>query len=197
MSLGKIQFILIPIKTFVSVFSFILLLRSKRESVRIDSFLKQIDGEATALIKVTNFGEKPIVISNISFPIYVWCDEPRLKLPNYLRARRVLDDLTGSYPLSKHISDKVVTYSKDLSSALNEGESVTASIPLNKMMGSYFESNEMLTQSPFLNRLFFKFLTIHVVTSRGKPFKKKAIWEIRYYLENNFGSDPRLCGCAP
>lgn len=192
----EIKFILISITTIVSIFSFILLIHSKRTSIKIDSCLKQIDGEATALIKVTNFGEKPIVVSSIRFPLIAWCDEPRLQLPGHLKARRALDDLTGSNFLYQYISDKVVTYSRDLSSALNEGESVTASIPLQAMMSSYFEMNEVLFKSSLLNRLYFQFLTVNVITSKGKFFKKKAMWEIRYYLSNKFGSDPRLCGNA-
>ncbi len=197
MSMDEIKFALISITTIVSIFSFILLLRSKRTSIRIGSCLKKINGEATALIKVTNFGEKPIVVSNVYFPIQVWCDEPRLQLPAHLKARRVLNDIIGSNLLTQHISNKVVAYDRDLSSALNEGESVIASIPLEKMMNLYFETNEAFFNSPFLNRLFFRFLTVNVVTSKGKCFKKKAMWEIRYYLSKKYGSDPRLCGKAP
>ncbi|VAW42423.1 hypothetical protein MNBD_GAMMA01-1728 [hydrothermal vent metagenome] len=187
-----IKLTLLSITTFCSVFTLIYLIRSKRTRLSTYSELKEIGGKISAVITVTNKSEKPIVISSIRFPLPTWNSEPRLSVPKPLKIIRALDDFTGAKPLTTYASDLVVSYNRDPSKALVEGESIIATIPLDDMMNVILEAQECLFSSKIINYLLFSLMSFHVQSSKGKHIKRRAMWEIRYYLASNYGKNNQL-----
>ncbi|WP_019556487.1 hypothetical protein [Thiomicrorhabdus arctica] len=187
-----IKLTLLSITTFCSVFTLIYLIRSKRTRLSTYSELKEIHGKISAVITVTNKSEKPIVISSIRFPLPTGNSEPRLSVPKSLKILRALDDFTGTKPLTTYASDLVVSYNRDPSKALVEGESITATIPLDDMMNVILEAQECLFSSKTINYLLFSLMSFHVQSSKGKHIKRRSMWEIRYYLASNYGKNNQL-----
>ena len=190
----KLGFILVT--TTVSICTFILLLRSKKTVLKIHSRLEEVDNRATAIISVTNYGEPPVLISSVRFPISSWSNKPKLLIPRYLKLRRVLDHLFGRNPLHFYVSDPVCTYDRDLKEPLTTGQTITASIPLEDMIETLISNNGYLFGNATLNSLYLGKISIHVVTTRDINFSAKAMWEIRYYLKEKYGKDKRLMGVA-
>ena len=196
MDLELIKLVLISTTTLVSIFTFLLLLRSKKTKLKIHSKLEEIDKKANAIITVTNHGEPTVSVSSVRFPISSWSNKPKLNVPRYLKFRRALDHLFGSNPLHFYISDVVSIYDRDLSEPLSKGQTLTVSVPLDDMINVLIENNGYLFGSRALNKLYLKKLKIEVVTTTGKIFSSKAMWEIRYYLKEKYGSDLRLAGVS-
>lgn len=174
-----------------SIITFYFTIRSKLIRLKVTSYLTLVDGKDTAVIHVTNIGERNVTVESVRFPFFCNDETLRLTVNGYLKFRRVLDEILGN-SCHSYASDYAIRYEPDsFNNTLSEGEKTIAYIELNKMMEKLIASNPSSSL-----RTYFILTTIglkiQVKLSNGKIVERRAHREIRHFLRQSYQNDVRL-----
>lgn len=186
---------LMSVGCFFSLRSFYILKNSKRTKLSILSNFTYSQ-ESYLKICVTNFGEKPVTIHSIRLPFMAWRKPANYTTPKFFKVISVIEDFLGKPDTYQYMSDLVINYSiNDSNMALSEGNQLIGIIPLEKLIYSYFETDDAMPSKLFFFFFIF-FLNINVKLTNGKIFKVRACREVRYYLYKKYLNDERIYGRA-